>query len=332
MTNLKNRTLWTAATAALLLALGMTACSSGKASTQDQAVASAVDAKLKADPALAGANVSAAALNGVVTLSGTVASEQARLQAAQDAQVPGVTQVNNQIGTDTSATTSTPPAAAAAPAAGAAMMADSHAAARPRHEAASSAAGNAAPAAAAAPAPEMKAVQPVQVEAGTSLHVRLSSALSSATASAGDGFHGTLSQPVLVNGQIAIPQGAAVSGTIVTADSAGHFKGQSRLVLDVTQISYNGQSYEVHTTDIARVSANRSTRSKEAIGGGAAVGALIGALAGHGKGAAIGAIAGAGTGTAVQGLTKAPEVNLPAETVLTFSLKAPVQVVPSASN
>lgn len=327
MTNLNNRTLWTASTAALLLALGLTACSNGKATTQDQAVASAVDAKLKADPALAGSNVSAAALNGVVTLTGTVNSEPARLQAAQDAQVPGVTQVNNQIGTDTSATTATTPAAAA-PAAGTAMMAENHAAARPRHEAA---AGSAAPASA-PPVPEMKAVQPVQVEAGTSLHVRLSSALSSATATSGDGFHGTLSQPVLVNGQIAVPQGAAVSGTIVAADSAGHFKGQSRLVLDVTQISYNGQSYEVHTTDISRVGSNRSTRSAEAIGGGAAVGALIGALAGHGKGAAIGAVAGAGTGTAVQGLTKAPEVNLPAETVLIFSLKAPVQVVPAAGN
>ncbi|MGH9520630.1 MAG: BON domain-containing protein, partial [Terriglobales bacterium] len=110
---MNNRTLWTAATAALLLALGMTACSSGKASTQDQALATAVEAKLKADPALAGATVDAAATNGVVTLTGTVGSEQARLQAAQDAQMQGVTQVNNQIGTDSSATTT-----AAAPAAG----------------------------------------------------------------------------------------------------------------------------------------------------------------------------------------------------------------------
>lgn len=320
MTNLNNRTLWTASTAALLLALGMTACSSGKASTQDQAIATAVEAKLKADPALAGATVDAAATNGVVTLTGTVNNEQARLQAAQDAQIPGVTQVNNQIGTDTSATTTT------APAAGTAMMADTHA--KSRHEA-SGAAGSAA---AAAPAPTMKAVQPVEVEAGTALHVRLASALSSASASAGDGFHGTLSQPVLVNGQIAIPQGASVSGTVVAADSAGHFKGQSRLELDVTQISFNGQSYPVSTTAITRLSSNRSTRSTEAIGGGAAVGALIGALAGHGKGAAIGAIAGAGTGTAVQGLTKPPEVTLPAETVLRFDLKAPVQVVPSAGN
>lgn len=294
--------------AAAVLALASAACSKGVAGSQDQAVAAAVQSKLNADPALQGANIQAAALNGVVTLSGTVTSDSARTAAAADAQVPGATQVNNQIATNTPATP------------GNAMMAM-----QPRT---SPAVANAA---GAPPAPAMQAAAPVEVEAGTALQVRLSQALSSSTASAGQSFDGTLASPVRVNGSIAIPRGAAVTGTIAAADAAGHFKGQSRLVLQLTGLAYNGQTYNLSSQSVTKLASSRSTRSAETIGGGAAVGALIGALAGHGKGAAIGAAAGAGTGTAVEGLTKSAEVELPAETELSFALTAPLQVVPAAS-
>jgi len=60
------------------------------------------------------------------------------------------------------------------------------------------------------------------------------------------------------------------------------------------------------------------------IGGGAALGTLLGAIAGGGRGAVIGAIAGAAAGGAVQVLTKGKEVNVPAETILTFRLDQPI--------
>ena len=62
------------------------------------------------------------------------------------------------------------------------------------------------------------------------------------------------------------------------------------------------------------------------IGGGAALGALIGAIAGGGKGAAIGAAVGGGGGTAVQAMTKGQQVKIPSETRLDFTLHAPVAV------
>ncbi|HWG36201.1 MAG TPA: BON domain-containing protein [Terriglobales bacterium] len=304
----------TAAFAAAATLLTLAGCSKSNAGSQDQAITQAVQAKLNADPALQGAGVIAAAQNGVVTLSGTVSSEAARTEAAADAQVPGVTQVNNQVATNTPANPST------APAANTAMMAMK---AQPRHEHGAAAHG--------AVPPAMQATPPVEVEDGTVLHVRLSQPLSSSTATAGQSWDGTVSSAIRVNGEIAIPQGASVSGTVVAADSAGHFKGQSRLVLKLTQLQYNGASYDLATNEVTRLASSRSTRSAETIGGGAAVGALIGALAGHGKGAAIGAAAGAGTGTAAQALTKPAEVNLTPETALSFTLSAPVQVVPAAS-
>ncbi|MGH9394818.1 MAG: BON domain-containing protein [Terriglobales bacterium] len=316
---MRTRTL-TAALALAAILTAATACSKSNAGSQDQAITQAVQNKLNADAALQGAGVTAAAQNGVVTLTGTVSSDAARSAAAADAQVPGVTQVNNQIGTNTPANP-----AAAAPEANTAMTAMK---AQPRH---ASAAGNAGASSAAAPAPAMRATPPVEIEDGTVLHVRLSQALNSANASAGQTWEGTVSAPVRVNGEVAIPEGASITGNVVAADSAGHFKGQSRLVLSLAQLQYNGASYDLTTHSVTKVASSRGTRSTEAIGGGAAVGALIGALAGHGKGAAIGAASGAGAGTAVQALTKPAEVSLPAETVLSFTLSAPLQVVPAGS-
>ena len=62
------------------------------------------------------------------------------------------------------------------------------------------------------------------------------------------------------------------------------------------------------------------------IGGGAGAGALIGALAGGGKGAAIGALVGGGAGTAGSAYTGNRDVTLPAESVVSFKLEAPLQV------
>ena len=62
------------------------------------------------------------------------------------------------------------------------------------------------------------------------------------------------------------------------------------------------------------IGANRRTATM--VGGGAALGTLLGAIAGGGKGAAIGAVAGAVAGGAAQVLTRGKEVNVPAETEL----------------
>ena len=62
------------------------------------------------------------------------------------------------------------------------------------------------------------------------------------------------------------------------------------------------------------------------VGGGAGVGALIGGLAGGGKGAAIGAIAGAGAGTAGSAFTGNRDITLPAESVVSFKLEAPLEI------
>jgi outer membrane lipoprotein SlyB len=74
------------------------------------------------------------------------------------------------------------------------------------------------------------------------------------------------------------------------------------------------------------VGSSRGKRTAETVGGGAAIGALIGAIAGGGKGAAIGAGVGAAGGGTVQAVTKGQQIKIPSETRLDFRLENPVEV------
>jgi hypothetical protein len=91
----------------------------------------------------------------------------------------------------------------------------------------------------------------------------------------------------------------------------------------------NGQRYSV-SADSQTQSGDRNRgigknrRTAEMVGGGAAIGGIIGAIAGGGKGALLGAIIGGGAGAGVQVLTKGKEVKFPAETGLTIQLQAPL--------
>ena len=67
-------------------------------------------------------------------------------------------------------------------------------------------------------------------------------------------------------------------------------------------------------------------RNLVAIGGGSGVGAAIGAIASGGTGALIGAGAGAVAGTVGAAVTGKKEVTIPAESVVRFTLGAPVRV------
>ena len=96
--------------------------------------------------------------------------------------------------------------------------------------------------------------------------------------------------------------------------------------LELTQIVVNGIPYSITTSEYEEVGEARGSQSAKRAGAGAAVGAIIGAIAGGGKGAAIGAGVGAGGATAVQVLTKGEKLNIPSETKLEFTLRAPLVI------
>lgn len=175
-----------------------------------------------------------------------------------------------------------------------------------------------------APAAAPSSSNSTTVPAGTVIAVRMIDGVDSTTNQVGDQFHASLENDIIVNGTIAAPKGSDVYGKLGTVKSAGSIQGQSQLELELTGIRINGKILPVVSGDYEVAGKSRGKQSAERIGGAAVLGAIIGAVAGGGKGAAIGATAGAGAGTAVQVLTKGQQVKVPSETVLDFTLRAPI--------
>ncbi len=166
----------------------------------------------------------------------------------------------------------------------------------------------------------------IDVPAGTSLVVRMIDPVDSEVNHLGDTFKASIDEPVVVNGNTVIPRGADVVVKLVQDKQSGKIAGRTELTLDLVSVKVNGKDVDVNTQDVTTASKSRTERSAAVIGGTAALGAIIGAIAGGGKGAAVGAVSGAGAGTAVQVLTKGQKVKIPAETRLEFILQQALKV------
>ncbi|HKC70629.1 MAG TPA: hypothetical protein VKB60_03355, partial [Terriglobales bacterium] len=94
-------------------------------------------------------------------------------------------------------------------------------------------------------------------------------------------------------------------------------------------ISLNGERIALNTSSVSTKGKSHKKGNIEKIGGGAAAGTLIGALAGGGKGALIGAAAGGAAGTGVAAATGKEEAVFHAEQALTFRVHSS-SVEPSA--
>jgi len=187
--------------------------------------------------------------------------------------------------------------------------------------------GGGAPAAGAAPQANNAQVAPLMVPAGTALNVRLNQHIGVKTSHAGDQFTGTLVNPVLVNGNVAIPDGSRVTGVVTSAHKRGHFKGASVLQLRLTALDLpSGGHYALDSSHVTKTKKGKGKRSLGIIGGGAGLGMLVGGLATGGVGLVVGGLAGAGGGTAVAGLTGNRDIDFPAESVITFRLADAIDI------
>jgi hypothetical protein len=174
--------------------------------------------------------------------------------------------------------------------------------------------------------PRAEAPQPVILPTGTVLTVRLGEAVGSKISQPGQAFSASLAEPVQVDGKEVIRAGATASGVVVDAAPLGRFKGGARLQLKLTSINVKGSDKGIQTSSIERTEKGKGKRTAVLAGGGAAVGALIGGLAGGGKGAAIGALAGGGAGTGGAAFTGNKDIVIPAESALSFKLEQPLEL------
>jgi hypothetical protein len=167
----------------------------------------------------------------------------------------------------------------------------------------------------------------MSVPAGTSIHVRMIDSVDVNSAQSGSRFRGSLAEPVSVGrGGMVIPRGAPVQLTAVNIQRAGRVEGRDRINLRVDSITFRGRVYPVTSSISETRGGKRGRRTLTGAGIGAAGGGAIGAIAGGGTGALVGALVGGGGGAAVSAGTGKRNLSIPAETVLTFQLKAPLLV------
>jgi hypothetical protein len=144
----------------------------------------------------------------------------------------------------------------------------------------------------------------------------------------GSAYAATISQDVMDrSGAVAIPQGAKAQ-LVATQSQDG-----KDVVLDLRSVNIEGRRYLMAATSSASstpggLGANK--RTAKYVGGGAAVGAVLGALLGGGKGAAIGALIGGAGGAGAQVL-RGRNREIPAETELSFKLAQDLQLRPVRS-
>jgi hypothetical protein len=168
------------------------------------------------------------------------------------------------------------------------------------------------------------------IPTGTEIHIRTNENIDSGNASPGQRFSAEVTEAVDdLSGSMAIPAHSAAKLLILSESGGG--AGSPYLYLDLDSVTINGHVHRVFTSELKESNNQgfgKNKRTAEMLGGGAAIGGLLGAIFGGGKGAGIGAAAGGGGGFITQLFTRGKQVKVPAETVLHFRLEKPLVLQP----
>lgn len=168
--------------------------------------------------------------------------------------------------------------------------------------------------------------RPVTIPSGSLIRMRINEGLSSKQAQPGTVFDGIVLNDVVADGQVAIPRGASVQGTVVEAKSSGPIAGKGQLALELNQVTLGGVNYPIVTDDWGHEGQSKTGESVGNAVGLGAFGAVLGAVFGGGPGALLGAAAGGGAGLATSAATGSRQALVPAEAILTFHLVQPAGV------
>ncbi len=176
---------------------------------------------------------------------------------------------------------------------------------------------------------------------GTVIELRMETGLNSATSRVDDTFKANVLRSVSLDGRVAVPENSTVDGRVTSVQPAERSSRSGVIGVEFTQLSINGRSYAIDGTLTSlraderkqiidaesRVKGKSSTpRNILFIGGGAGVGAVIGAIAGGGKGAGIGVLTGGGAGALGALLSRGAEAEVPVGSEIAMQLVTLVTV------
>ena len=178
----------------------------------------------------------------------------------------------------------------------------------------------------AAPTPPTPQATSITIPAGTAIAVRTATAVTSATARVEDSVSASTIGDVAIDGRTAIPAGSRLLGSVTTVERAGRMSGSDRISARFHTLVYNGIETPFETALVTRNGPGQASQNASRIGGGAAVGAVLGAIFGGGRGAAIGGAIGAGGGGAAAAAQRAAPAVLEAGTALTLRTTRPAMI------
>ena len=166
----------------------------------------------------------------------------------------------------------------------------------------------------------------VTIPAGTQISVSTIDPIDSTRNLVGDRFQASLAEPLMLEGNVVVERDALVYGELTQSKDSGAFSGRAQLRLELTGIVVNGKMVPVVTGDYQVTGKSRGANTAKRTIGGAALGAIIGAVADGGEGAAIGAGAGAGAGAASEVIIRDDQLKVPSETLIDFTLEQEVSI------
>lgn len=156
---------------------------------------------------------------------------------------------------------------------------------------------------------------------GTELHLILEEGLSSATSRTGETVTARVERAVSEDGRIVLPGGTVLQGRVTDVRSSGRVSGRARVAVDFDRIVVRGRTHELDASPILAEAPSQSGRDAKIVGGSAAAGAILGAIADGKKGAVRGAVVGAGAGGAAVLITKGREIEMPAGSRWTITMR-----------
>lgn len=167
-----------------------------------------------------------------------------------------------------------------------------------------------------------------QLPTGSKIDVRVNESLSSETSQQGDRFTGTVESEVVdpSSGRTVIPRGAQVTGRVLSATPSGRLSDSGELQLSINTIRAGSSMVNVTVQPFVVQGESHTKSNTTKVGGGAALGAIIGAIAGGGKGAAIGAGVGGAAGAGAAAATGKRPAEVKPEALVTFVTAAQINV------
>jgi hypothetical protein len=174
------------------------------------------------------------------------------------------------------------------------------------------------------PAPQF---EELIVPAASVIGLRVETPVSSERAQIEDRVEARVTRDVTVDGRVVIPSGARAVGSVTSVDKGGKIKERARLgVRFHTLVLADGTEVPIRTEAIFREGESPAGESSRKIGGAAIGGAILGAIMGGKKGAVVGGATGAAGGTAAVMAGDRNAATLPAGTIVTVRLTAPVTI------